>query len=137
MAINIKSDGLQDYVKVLLDKYNIKNYFVFDMSVPDHYVYVKKGLVSYTRHSEIELHPNLYKESEGVWMDQFISDWISSDSIIKHIDAGKKVCIVSPELHGRNKENAWSVYKKLPKFYLDKIQLCTDFPGEADRFFND
>ncbi|MCK5347159.1 MAG: hypothetical protein KAR20_27305, partial [Candidatus Heimdallarchaeota archaeon] len=35
LAINIKADGLQKLLLDLLNEYQIENYFVFDMSVPD------------------------------------------------------------------------------------------------------
>jgi glycerophosphoryl diester phosphodiesterase len=35
LALNIKSDGLHEKLKSLLDEYGVTNYFVFDMSVPD------------------------------------------------------------------------------------------------------
>ena len=41
LALNIKSDGLTMYIKKSLEKYQIKNYFLFDMSVPDLMEYQK------------------------------------------------------------------------------------------------
>ena len=102
LALNIKSDGLQELLKKYLLKYNIKNYFVFDMSVPDTLGYLKKGINFYTRQSEYEINPPLYKKSKGVWMDEFLQHWITKETINNHINNGKSVCIVSPELHKRD-----------------------------------
>lgn len=137
LALNVKSDGLQVPLKRALDEYNISNYFIFDMSVPDHFTSLKSGFKTFTRVSEIEPSPTLLEESEGLWLDQFLGDWIDSKTIIKYMDIGKKVCIVSPELHNRDKGFSWSEYKKLPSKYLDKVMLCTDYPEEARAFFND
>ena len=42
LALNIKSDGISEILKKTLKKYSIKNYFVFDMSVPELIQYKKK-----------------------------------------------------------------------------------------------
>ena len=137
LAINVKSDGLQDRLLTLLKNYNVHNYFVFDMSVPDHYVYSKKNIKSFTRHSEIEPHPPLLKESKGVWLDQFIDDWVSVEVIERYIEMDKDVCIVSPELHGRDYNKAWEKYSKVTFDSKNSIYICTDFPHLAKEYFDD
>ena len=129
LALNIKSDGLQEKIKSTLQQYNITNYFLFDMSVPDHIVSLKNGLVCYTRHSEYEDCP-LYEKSAGVWVDCFDGDWIDEKIINQHLNNNKKVCIVSPELHGREHLSAWEKYKGC------NAMLCTDVPELAKEFFN-
>jgi glycerophosphoryl diester phosphodiesterase len=39
LALNVKADGLQSRLKLLLEQYEITNYFMFDMSVPDAKLY--------------------------------------------------------------------------------------------------
>lgn len=63
LALNIKADGLQIKLKELLQKYKIKNYFVFDMSVPDGLQYLKHNIKSFTRESEYEKVPSFYDEA--------------------------------------------------------------------------
>jgi len=136
LALNIKSDGLSLLLKEQLTKYEIQNYFVFDMSVPDMLNYLKCSLNCYTRQSEIEITPALYNDSIGVWLDEFYSDWITEDLIIKHIQNKKRVCIVSPELHGRSYAEEWKKYKSIfqRNFSID-ITICTDYPAKARKFF--
>lgn len=62
LALNIKSDGLQEMLKNLIIKYDISNYFVFDMSIPDTLGYMKKNINYFSRQSEFEITPSLYKE---------------------------------------------------------------------------
>ena len=138
IALNIKSDGLQNELFALLESYEIRNYFVFDMSVPDALLYLKKGITSFTRESEYEAQPSFYEEAEGVWIDEFNGPWISLDDIQKHRKNGKVAAIVSPELHKRSHINEWKKYKSLTNLAKDEnIHLCTDFPLEAKKFFND
>jgi hypothetical protein len=137
LALNIKADGLQDAVAAALRKHGVTNYFVFDMSVPDTLGYARRGIDYYTRVSEIEPVPSLYETSCGVWIDQFHSDWIDADAVLPHLRAGKKVCIVSPELHGRTHEAAWARYRGLEGLVSSNgmLFICTDFPDRAAQFF--
>lgn len=136
-AINIKSDGIADNILKLLAKYNIKNYFCFDMSIPQMIYYCEQGLNVFCRQSEYEKEPLiLYDRSKGVWIDAFENDtWINEELILNHIKNGKKICIVSPELHSLPHLNFW---KRLKSFNINysEVMLCTDLPKEANNFFN-
>ena len=57
LALNIKADGLHHILKRLLCEYDVENYFVFDMAVPDGLSYINQNLTTYTRHSEFESTP--------------------------------------------------------------------------------
>lgn len=137
-AINIKADGLKDLIKEYLDKYSIANYFLFDMSLPQMVEFREAGLRFFTRQSDVEPSPYLYEDAAGVWIDGFRSvDWISEKLLQEHIVAGKEICLVSPDLHGSPEyRNFW---KRLKGYNLDfnKTMLCTDYPEEARRFFNE
>lgn len=136
LALNIKSDGLQEPLMNLIKKYNIENYFVFDMSVPDALGYIKKEMNVYTRQSEYEQVPSFYSASKGIWLDEFLSNWITKDKIQNHIDNNKSICIVSPELHQRNYKDEWNTYKE--NFDIANstiVNICTDKPEEAKTFF--
>lgn len=132
LALNIKADGMAFKIKKLLEKYNHTNYFTFDMSIPEMVVQHKMGLNVFTGISDIVPNPIMYKEAQGVWLDCFYSDWFSKKEIKEILDAGKKVCIVSPDLHKREYKNVWTKYKD-----VKGIMLCTDFPDEAKEYFND
>jgi hypothetical protein len=136
LAVNIKADGLQEKLKDAFDAYQIENYFLFDMSVPDAIVSLKNGLTIFTRHSDVETTPHLYKESAGVWLDAFFDDsWITADGIIRHLDAGKRVCVVSPELHSRPHLSLWDRLQEGGIHCHPDLMLCTDIPEEARAFF--
>jgi hypothetical protein len=138
LALNIKADGLQQKLKNILLQYNIKNYFIFDMSVPDGLQYLKYDITSFTRQSEYERIPSFYNEASGVWLDEFLGPWITQEIITQHIKNKKKICIVSPDLHKRDHIAEWSYYKKFEKtFETDTLMLCTDYPEDARRFFSE
>ncbi|MDN5053010.1 PI-PLC domain-containing protein [Aliarcobacter butzleri] len=138
LALNIKADGLQIKLKELLIEYKIKNYFVFDMSVPDGLQYLKQGMKSFTRESEYEKVPSFYNEAYGVWLDEFEGHWINKKVIDKHINNNKNICIVSPDLHKREYKKEWQHYKEIEKeLKINYLMLCTDYPEEAKEFFDE
>ena len=137
LAINIKADGLQSVIAEHLAKFRIANYFLFDMSVPDAIVSLREGLRVFTRHSDVETVPVLYDASAGVWMDAFADhSWISPGVINAHLDRGKEVCLVSPELHGRDYPDFWSMIRTSSLHQNSRLMLCTDFPEKAQDFFS-
>ncbi len=136
LALNIKSDGLQSHIFDLLKEYDILNYFVFDMSVPDALGYLKKGIKAYTRESEYERTPSFYEKAKGVWMDEFKESWIEPENINKHLSNNKEVCIVSPELHKRDYLSEWKKYGESFNFVdNESLHICTDKPQKAKDFF--
>ena len=138
LALNIKSDGLQIKLKELLRKYNITNYFVFDMSVPDGLQYLKYKINSFTRQSEYEKAPSFYNESVGIWLDEFKEHWINKETIQYHLSNNKQICIVSPDLHKRKYKKEWQHYKDIEEeLNIDNLMICTDYPEDAKEFFNE
>jgi hypothetical protein len=136
LALNIKSDGLQDKLKNLLEEHKITNYFVFDMSVPDGLQYLKNGIRSFTRESEFEISPSFYDEADGVWLDEFKGHWVNKETVNKHIKHNKEICIVSPDLHNREYHEEWQHYKDIEReLDVNNLMICTDCPVEARSFF--
>jgi glycerophosphoryl diester phosphodiesterase len=135
LALNIKSDGLQNNIVEILNKFEVYDYFIFDMSIPDHIGYLNKQTKIFTRQSEYEKEPAFYKNSIGVWLDAFNSLWYDQQIIESHLSANKKVSIVSFELHKRDHINQWG-FLKTNRYHLNNnIILCTDFPTEAKKYF--
>lgn len=135
-AINIKADGLKDILKEYLGKYNIKNYFLFDMSVPQMVEFAEMGLRFFTRRSEYEIEPVMYEKAAGVWIDGFKqTNWITEELLRNYISDGKEVCLVSPDLHGKNDYKLF--WDKLGGWNIDfsNVLLCTDHPDDAQEFF--
>jgi len=133
LALNIKADGLQADVLDCLTRHRIANYFVFDMAVPDALGFLGRGVPTFTRQSKYELQPAFYTEAAGVWMDCFDGELCPNPTIVGHVHAGKKVALVSPELHRKPHEDAWKQWRALP---ADSMMLCTDFPDTANEYFN-
>ncbi len=136
LAINIKSDGLHEKIKLSLAGYKI-NYFTFDMSMPQLYFgYRKSELRFFTSVNEFVKTPIAYEESNGIWMDSYTEKWYSAADINQYIEHGKEVCVVSPELHAREHMALWEMINEAGIADHPLISICTDLPIEADKFFN-
>ena len=134
LALNIKSDGLAANLLEQIRKYDLKNYFIFDNSIPDLRSYISLGIKFFIRQSEYESDLPFYSETSGVWLDSFESDIDDKEQIQSHLDNKKQICVVSPELHGRDHMSFW---KFIAEFKTDSIMLCTDYPDEAQAYFNE
>jgi hypothetical protein len=66
-----------------------------------------------------------------VWLDGFHGDWWDEAVIARHLDAGKRICIVSPDLHGREPLPVWERLAKADFRDDPRVMICTDRPEEA------
>ncbi len=136
LALNVKADGLCERVAQAMAGIDPAAYFLFDMSVPDMRHYLDAGLPVYTRHSDCEPTPAFYAAAAGVWLDALCADWATPDALRAHAQAGKRVALVSPELHGREHRRVWDNWKLWREEIHAAILLCTDFPQQAKEFFD-
>ena len=128
LALNIKSDGLAKYINEFLKFYKVDNYFCFDMSIPDSINYFEVDMNVFMRRSEYEVDNQLYSHAKGIWLDSFSVNSLDCRDIVRYMELGKKVCIVSPELHHRDESKVWQDIKSLSEeyFYSEQLMLCTD-----------
>jgi hypothetical protein len=131
LAINIKADGLASAILDCCNSWAITSFFCFDQSVPDLMNYMAVGVPAFTRQSDIETAPILYERAAGVWIDSFYDEnWFDESALQMHLDAGKHLCLVSPELHGRTQIGAWSRWASWGACAGANVFVCTDRPHE-------
>ncbi len=133
LALNIKADGLAKLLADIIKHHPNLDCFVFDMSVPDTLSYFDLNIPVFTRMSEVEKKPVWLEQSQGVWLDSFEKEWFDTSTIKDLLAINKRVCIVSPELHGREYKKFWNTIKSLSN--EKDLMLCTDYPEEAKVFF--
>lgn len=137
LAINIKADGLPNKLALQLKG---KNFFCFDMSVPDLFAYTSINLPCFVRYSEFEPLSSLLSFASGVWLDRFSDNYFNEEIVHYLLEKNMKVAMVSPELHGFEYNQYWRTLRKLiAEFpsYQSLISLCTDYPLQAKEFFAD
>ena len=137
LALNIKADGLSEAVRDNLAAFGHDNYFVFDMSVPDMVRQLACGMRVFTGLSDIQPNAPLLDACEGVWLDCFKSDWFGPGTIDRLLEQGKRVAVVSADLHSRDCDAQWEIIKMTRMLHSGGLLLCTDKPQMAASFFGE
>jgi len=128
LVLNIKSEGIESAIIKSLKKYKIKNYFFLDCSFPAMMNLIRKGNKNVSvRVSDYEGFGTLKKikySAKWVWVDCF--DYIPlNEKNYKLIKKYKlKICLVSPELHGK-KINNQKFIKLVKKKKIKIDMICT------------
>ena len=134
LAIAIRADGLHGRIKEALAESPVGQVFAFDMAAPEALGYLRAGLPTFSRQSEYEIEPVFYDLAAGVWLDSFNRDWIDAGVVAGHLTNGKRVALASPELRGRDHRAAWQTWSGIDH---RQVMLCTQYPAEAQVFFNE
>lgn len=135
LALNIKADGLTDLLSQALTEVDSKHYFFFDMSIPDTLAYLHNKLPVYVRLSELESESPLLPDAQGIWLDELTGPWLTADTLLSLTRHNKPICIVSPELHGRDHMTHWPMIREVLGNQQGRWLLCTDLPQEAKEYF--
>ena len=108
MILNIKSERIEHRVLDLLKEHNITDYFFLDSSFPMIYLLSNEGerqsAIRYSEFEGLDTILNMSKKVDWVWVDCFSKLPINKDSYLRLKKAGYKLCLVSPELQGRNED---------------------------------
>jgi glycerophosphoryl diester phosphodiesterase len=135
LAFNIKADGLAKLLYRLVQEHEIKNYFVFDMSIPDMLQYDRLKIPFFSRRSDIESEIVALDRCVGIWLDAFESDWYDAETITGLLELNKHVAIVSPEIHGRDPFPVWELLRGIAR-RNPQIHCCTDRPDEFQKWMS-
>lgn len=130
LALNIKADGLGPALQAeMVRRPHLTRWFTFDMSGPELIRQHRDGLPAFTRLSDHEPFPILGDQVRGVWLDAFDGDWFAPADIRAILDRGQTVCLVSPELHGREPDGVWDRLAKAG-LHDTSLMVCTDRPED-------
>jgi len=108
LILNVKEEGLEEALITIMNENHISNFFFLDQSFPFIMKWVNKGEIRCAvRISEYENIATAYAlsgKAGWAWIDVFNHLPINSDDAQKLKNSGFKLCLVSPELHGRNSD---------------------------------
>jgi glycerophosphoryl diester phosphodiesterase len=130
-ALNIKEDGIANYVQDFTDWVANSKSFFFDGSIPDMLSFKARDLPHALRLSEFE--SSIPWLTDYIWIDCLESDWWNLNDLVNLYSPKSKLIFVSPELHGRSYGQMWSKLSELINYGNANIGICTDYPIE---FFN-
>lgn len=126
LILNVKEEGLEKRVIQLMEKYEIEDYFFLDQSFPFLIKWsnlgVNRAAVRVSEFETIETALTLAGKVDWVWVDCFTRFPLSTEDAKTLKQAGFKLCLVSPELQGRDAE------KEIPKWIqlLKKLKITPD-----------
>lgn len=134
LILNVKEEGLEKALIDLMKKRNIDQYFFLDQSFPFLVKYARQGerrcAVRVSEYESITTALNLAGLIDWVWLDCFSKFPITDSEYSALKGAGLKVCLVSPELQGRESESDLrEVYERVVQFGYGIDAVCTKLPG--------
>jgi hypothetical protein len=104
VIFNIKEEGIENAVRSAAAEVGLENYFFLDLSFPALIKMVRKGerrvAVRVSEFEPIAGALTLANQADWVWIDVFKGWFLSRMDYLSLREAGFKLCLVSPELHG-------------------------------------
>lgn len=108
LILNVKEEGLEARLIALMKSKGIEDYFFLDQSFPFLVKWAKAGehrcAVRVSEFETVETALTLSEKVDWVWVDCFTHFPLNSNDTIRLKNAGFKLCLVSPELQGREGE---------------------------------
>jgi hypothetical protein len=108
LILNVKEEGLESRLISLMKKYEIDDYFFLDQSFPFLVKWAKSGehrcAVRVSEYESIDTALSLAGTVDWVWVDCFTRFPLGHEDGQRLKKAGFKLCLVSPELQGRDAE---------------------------------
>lgn len=132
LIVNVKEDGLEEFVMNLLEQHKVNDFFFLDQPIPSLYKTSKLWPdFCCARVSEIEpIQAALNLNVNWIWFDSITGDWNYLNEASKKLsDSTVKKCLVSPELHRKNSESELLALKNSIKgLGVNFEAVCTKYP---------
>lgn len=128
LILNIKSERIEHEVIILLEKYNIKQYFFLDSSFPmikllsD--IGEKNVALRYSEFEGMDIIRNMAGKVDWIWVDCFTRLPIDNATYNEIKTLGYKICLVSPELQGQD-EKIEEYAQQLINEFIQADAICT------------
>ena len=138
LIINVKEEGLEDYIELILEKFEIYDYFFLDQSFPQVYKMTKAG----NRHCSLRISEfenlqtviSMQNRIEWVWVDYFNHFPLIKSDIELLDNKNFKLCIVSPELQGFDYDTTRRLIDRLNEDDIHVSVVCTKHIKEWGRY---
>ena len=133
LILNVKEEGLEARLIELMKKHGIENYFFLDQSFPFLVKWAKLGekrlAVRVSEYESIDTALSLKDKVNWIWVDCFTRFPLNANTAKQLKEANFKICLVSPELQGRNAELEIPALQKLLKAEnITPDAVCTKRP---------
>jgi hypothetical protein len=133
LILNVKEEGLEERLLILMEKYKIEDFFFLDQSFP----FLRKTAfngesrcaVRVSEYEDINTALSLARRIDWVWVDCFSRFPLIKETAQQLQNAGFKLCFVSPELQGRDADTEIPLlFNELYKLDIFPEAVCTKRP---------
>lgn len=133
LILNVKEEGLESSIIALMKAHRISNYFFLDQSFPFLIKWSKAGerrcAVRISEFESIATAMTLSGKVDWVWIDCFTYFPLSQHDVQRLKAAKFKLCLVSPELQGRDAEiEIPLLFRVLVELDIKPDAVCTKRP---------
>ncbi len=139
LILNLKCEGVEEMCIELMNFFKVRNWFFLDMSMPYFVRYSNLSndkssinfdnsnlAVRFSDYEPIEYAISFQGKVKWVWVDSFHNFPLSIPKYKKLKDNKFKLCLVSPELQGFNKNEILNMKSKIVDMSIDAV--CTKYP---------
>ena len=131
LILNVKEEGLETRLLALMAAHGITRFFFLDQSFPFLIRTARSGerrcAVRVSEFESIDTALSLAGQIDWVWVDCFTRFPLTAPDAARLTDAGFKLCLVSPELQGRDAEPGIA-QMRAQTAGLDIAAVCTKRP---------
>ncbi|UFS69733.1 hypothetical protein LPW11_17785 [Geomonas sp. RF6] len=138
LILNVKEEGLEGRLLELLESRGMEDYFLLDQSFPFllKWAPALKGrcAVRVSEFESVETALALAGKARWVWVDCFSTFPLSGADACRLKDAGFRLCLVSPELQGRDPDTEVpELVRLLGRRGIEADAVCTKRPDLWER----
>jgi hypothetical protein len=132
LILNVKEEGLEGRLVALMQERGIQDYFFLDQSFPFLVKWAKAGLrncaVRVSEFESLDTALSLAGKIDWVWVDCFSYFPLDGSKARRLQDAGFRLCLVSPELQGRDLSEIARMAALLAEQGIQPEAVCTKRP---------
>lgn len=137
LILNVKEEGLEERLEGLMHDKGIESWFFLDQSFPFLIRTARRGerrcAVRFSEYESVDTALAIAGMIDWVWVDLFTAALPDAAALTRMKDAGLKLCLVSPELQGRDPAGEiGAIRDHLDTAGIDLDAVCTK---RADLWF--
>lgn len=130
LILNIKEEGLEARLLDLMKSKEIDNFFFLDQSFPFTIKWMKQGMsksaIRFSEYESVYTALSLKNQVDWIWVDCFNEFPLSKEDYSRLKEANFKLCLVSPELQGRDSvDEIIEIHEYLEDNLMNVDAVCT------------
>ena len=132
LILNVKEEGLEGRLQAIMDDRGIDRFFFLDQSFPFLIRTARQGerrsAVRVSEYESVETALAVAPLVDWAWVDCFSRFPLDRISAARLVEAGLKLCVVSPELQGRSADEIDILRELLAAEDIQADAVCTKRP---------